>query len=836
MSFPQISAQGNKSTKTARTKSLLKAAKEGLIPTPDAYVSNNHKENLCLEYVKTFEDNFTRLFPDRVGRYLTSKNEFGVEKFVCTSVRPTQLQYREMYNVNKCAEFIAHYLDYEPLENPKAPPSTLPSSTQVLDWCVGDSFDFATLLCSYLLGAGYDAYVVQGYAPKYICERDQSETACPFVGEDEGGGGEAEDGGEGGEESKSGDEKKDDDEAEKSYKVKKHGSIESQFIKQNSGGGEAFDGPIPKPKFKPDPIQWDSDDENENAQEEAAAKDPLHGKRVHAWVLVRGGKRDVEEMLFVEPTTARVYPVSESPYLGVESIWNAKNYWVNMQWEEELISHSYDFANPDLWEFVFIDSGIIPLVEKKVERSIMEMVNDPSMEDKEEGDEEDGEGKEEEEEEGEVNILDIPESWVDKLAIKRSNYNLTYPPYGHRTVLYKKAKLELFAVNTHEQGMVKRLTLYKDLARTIVKECWETFVNRRDRLIRRVRCPLERKVHESFGPGRLLSLKHLIEWTGKRREMHFYVNARLDGLKCREEDVGKKIIERFEGRGDRLVYRSIKVKENVDGSKSTFLLQGGMQNNDLLVLKMTEKYDRNAYKSAKEDIAKRTFYVSENKVRTHYHYADSCITRSTLVHDKERAAEDVGESLTDVINAEKDCLTAARYSQNETADVLTTRKHEEEDIIVDQPVFETAGGKKEEEKEEEKTEEMADEKDRRQLDYLTPFLQNIDPKSMSREDAQKVREACMKALKDRLLERANIIQNRLNEENSALAKHQASFQRNQRDNDPDTEEEFERQCSEAMFRIQILEQRLVQHEENALKKFKDMDQKLLADPRMNVLR
>ena len=75
MSFPQISAQGNKSTKTARTKALLKAAKEGLIPTPDAYVSNNHKENLCLEYVKTFEDNFTRLFPDRVGRYLTSKNE-----------------------------------------------------------------------------------------------------------------------------------------------------------------------------------------------------------------------------------------------------------------------------------------------------------------------------------------------------------------------------------------------------------------------------------------------------------------------------------------------------------------------------------------------------------------------------------------------------------------------------------------------------------------------------------------------------------------------------------------------------------------------------------------
>ena len=466
------------------------------------------------------------------------------------------------------------------------------------------------------------------------------------------------------------------------------------------------------------------------------------------------------------------------------------------------------------------------------------MINDPSAEDRgEPEDEGDGEGKEDEDEDGDANVLDIPESWVEKLSIKRSNFELRYPPYGHRSVLYKKAKLELFAVNTHEQGLVERLTVYKDLDRTIVKECRETFVNRRDRLVRRMRCPLERKVHESFGPGRLLSLKDLIEYTGKRREMHFYVNARLDGLKCREEDIGKKIIENFEGRGDNLIYRSIKVQENTDGrSKSTFQIPGGMQNNELIVLKMTEKFERNPSKQAKDDIAKRTYYVSENKVRTQFHYADTCITRSNSLHDKERANEDAGDSLMEVINAEKECLTTARHAQNETADLLTTRKHEEEEVIVDQPVFETAGKKGEEKKEEEKAEEREDEKDRRQLDYLTPFLQNIDPKSMSREDAQKVREACMKALKDRLLERANIIQNRLNEENSALAKTQANFQRNQRENDPDTEEQFEKECSEAMFRIQILEQRLVQHEENALKKFRDMDQKLLADPRMAVLR
>ena len=170
-------------------------------------------------------------------------------------------------------------------------------------------------------------------------------------------------------------------------------------------------------------------------------------------------------------------------------------------------------------------------------------------------------------------------------------------------------------------------------------------------------------------------------------------------------------------------------------------------------------------------------------------------------------------------------------------ELLGLRKHEEDDIIVDQPIFETAAQKRTEQKTMEAADNAGQEKDRRYLDYLTPYLQNItDPSNITREDAQKVRDNCLKALKDRLLERANIIQNRLNVENSKLSKQQAAFQRNQRDNDPDAEEDFEKFCSEAMFRIQILEQRLVQHEENALKKYQEMDTKLLADPRMSVLR
>ena len=61
------------------------------------------------------------------------------------------------------------------------------------------------------------------------------------------------------------------------------------------------------------------------------------------------------------------------------------------------------------------------------------------------------------------------------------------------------------------------------------------------------------------------------------------------------------------------------------------------------------------------------------------------------------------------------------------------------------------------------------------------------------------------------MERANIVQSRLDEENAALSKRQAAFQRNRDHMDPNDEAEYERYCQEAMFRIQILEQRLDRH-------------------------
>ena len=47
--------------------------------------------------------------------------------------------------------------------------------------------------------------------------------------------------------------------------------------------------------------------------------------------MVLSGKREVPESFFIEPFTGLSHPVTSPNYLGIESVWNNFNYWVNMQ-------------------------------------------------------------------------------------------------------------------------------------------------------------------------------------------------------------------------------------------------------------------------------------------------------------------------------------------------------------------------------------------------------------------------------------------------------------------------------------------------------------------------
>jgi len=145
-------------------------------------------------------------------------------------------------------------------------------------------------------------------------------------------------------------------------------------------------------------------------------------------------------------------------------------------------------------------------------------------------------------------------------------------------------------------------------------------------------------MEEHFLPGRSGSLKQWTEWLGQRRLLKYYVTARLDGLSSRSETFGRKITETFADRPDHLLYRSVTLSPDAQLEvKLPYTLQDGGPGGEIVVEKMTEKYSRDSGTSAHDDVAKRTYYVTEGRIRTVYHYDDMRVTRPATVIVKDRA-------------------------------------------------------------------------------------------------------------------------------------------------------------------------------------------------------
>ncbi|KAE8910917.1 Dynein regulatory complex subunit 7 [Phytophthora fragariae] len=797
-----------------------------------SYVSNTPKEQLCLEYIAGFQRQFERMFPKRRPLYLHPPNEKGVPKFVCTTIRPTLLPYRDLYDCHALARFLAGVVEYEPLANPTIPPVCLPSPTFTLKWRSADSFDLATLLVSFLIGAGYDAYVVNGIAPRWLCLLDQSKAPLPVLPVEE--------------ELRKAHEHDTMSDPSKAYsgasdskpvsdvKLVSRTSFTSKYLeRQELAERERLE----KTRRVLD-FNYGENDEDE---------DPLEGKRAHAWILIRAGKREVSEHFYLEPSTGRNYSLRDSPYTTIESVWNHENYWVNMQ-QHPVHLTLFDLANPTDWEYVFLSAA-----ERKSSKESDQGAKGVDLSDdlkilSTESDNQHGADTADDDD----LILDIPPSWVTNLHIDRATYKKRFVKDCQHVTLYHRAKVEEFADNTHEQGLVARVTVFRDVGCTLPIEIREYFKNRKDRLESRARFPFEGKFEERFAPGRIPeALKSRTEWIGYRRELQFYTSARPDGLVRREEEIQKRVVEYFDGRDDFLIFRSVTLatdKDEVD-SKNPYILPGGPAG-EISIKKMKEKFARNCALVADEDQRKRAYNVHEGSIRVYYHYATGKITAGSRVYFKapnvpvEVVMADpnakkpklsvLENELRASLQMEKDCYSAVRHSDIETQDILKIRKREEMAIVLETSFFDTnedeaQAKQKEDAKELEKNAKS-------EVDYLSPFLQSVHAAGdLSKEDAQTVRDMCLRNLKERLLERANIIQGRLDKENALLAKRQAAFQRSQREHDQGTDEEFERFCSETMFRIQILEQRLASHEETALQKYAEMDKRLHSDPRLRVL-
>ncbi|XP_049609560.1 dynein regulatory complex subunit 7 isoform X2 [Syngnathus scovelli] len=150
-------------------------------PLPESYRCNSVEEVRLLAIADNFQRQYSLLCPERKSLLLCPINECGVQKFVSTTLRPTMTSHPELLNWEGCASFVADFLSLNPLEPPGELPRFLFSATSVLRSQTATCFEYASVLCSLLLGANYDAYCVSGYASKEMCLLDQRLQECPLL-------------------------------------------------------------------------------------------------------------------------------------------------------------------------------------------------------------------------------------------------------------------------------------------------------------------------------------------------------------------------------------------------------------------------------------------------------------------------------------------------------------------------------------------------------------------------------------------------------------------------------------------------------------------------------
>jgi len=452
-----------------------------------SYANNTEFEELALEYLNDFCQQFSQVYPDRLEPYVTCRNELGVRKPLCSYVKPSKLPFKQLFDLKDCARFFSDFVKYEQLQDPLRLCDYAASAQTTINWQAGDCLDMAILLCSVLTGYGYDAYVVRGYAPQFVVSADETRNVPDDLMSATSS-------------STGGDNDKDDGkytlrprpQLHSLYilKQKKYAYMNAQMAAAGTSASATPVTEIEKPEL-PD--------------------DALKGQRVHCWVMVYPGSREVACHYMVEPSIGAVWEAETSPYEGIECMWNHKNVWINMQTPRQPMNQTdFDLTNFKSWEFVFLESDPV---------NPQDNYEDAPLQDEKQ------------------RTVDVPKPFFPKIELAIDKFIERFAG-GTRSRRYSKWLLEQFAWNNRRDGIVKRLTTYADATQLNVMEVREEYNARKDRLFLRLHYPSEQRLVSKFNKGRSYpdALKEIIECVD-RKEYVFHVSARLDG-KFRRLELG----------------------------------------------------------------------------------------------------------------------------------------------------------------------------------------------------------------------------------------------------------------------------------------------------------
>ncbi|KAL5961608.1 Dynein regulatory complex subunit 7 [Taenia solium] len=600
---------------------------------PSSYSENSTRETRLLAYADNFRRQYAGRFHDRTPLFLTPRNECDLRKFVSTTIRPTKLPFPELHEALGAAAFVADFLDFAPLLPCTELPPRLLSPKTTLSLQLGTCFDYTNLLCSLLTGVGYNAFVVSGYATRECCYKDESRKQCPLLVQPK--------------------------KFVEMYQEPQAGKYQVKPVRDFLSKYEVTMKIKRLVEAEEEAEKKAVEDKKALEKAEEPQPDPLFGLRVHSWILVLPGNRDVQEAFFIEPFTGESVPLDTDMYLGIESVWNHNNYWVNMQdCTNGIKEMRYDLNNLEDWEFV-LPSG---LLNTKLMAAGDQLINifsssmdvtdtlanydlglDYGLQVHE--DELDGKAQKRERKKAEADLLDtlllvdLPMSWTLPITLSDAQYFQRYPNC-EKEIIYNRARVVKYTPYSQECGIVLRLTVYQDRDLQDAIEEREYFKHRKDKLQLRVTDLKTLWVKESFDHGRMDHHLRQHEYMAKNsasdanRLMEFYQKMRIDGLLKRQRE-GNIMKEWYTNREDRLVYRETRFGRTVRKFGPPMIIKSPTEQGvtgpkvtkksyrEIDVIK--ERFARNPEIPADEDVEERVFDIAGEKYFLTYHIADECI-------------------------------------------------------------------------------------------------------------------------------------------------------------------------------------------------------------------
>ncbi|XP_070159520.1 dynein regulatory complex subunit 7 [Polyergus mexicanus] len=579
------------------------------------------------------------------------------------------------------------------------------------------------------------------------------------------------------------------------------------------------------------------------AEFERPRPDKYFGHRIHAWVMIlpedKGPRNgEITEPIFIEPASGMYYnPTDEDTnllYLGVESIWNDQNYWVNMQPRGKgCVEINWDLSKVEFWE------NLLPGEPLVVQQDTDEIEKDVKQD----------------------KHLDMPASYVNEIQIHSLDFERRYPR-GSKTIFYKKAKVELYAPYFQMDGLIQRVTVYEDYEYNIPVQCYEKYLERSDCLTESRKDLDTDTVTDFFEKGRSDHCKanrYLasdIASIDNERAMDFYDNVQFDGL-SRIEMGPLYLTQYYTNREDFLYYRHAQF--SVDKNN----LADGIHFRH--ISKIIEKYHRNEEIPACQDIAVREFAMIENEIRIKFHYDKDRCSRATRTFIKPSMADrgdrlafdpamtygynpdptappeknlDLFYNLDKHLKDEDRSILCVRDAETEIMGFLKRRIDENSNPQLEISLFdknrivETTSAESEMDaiKGPSQRDDVAQE-----IDPLGPYLARIgNPAYISKAEAYLLRDDCLNDFKQLSIDKANYILRVIEKRAVELEKMQTLLTQSV-DLPKAEEDQMLAKINEISFNLHVLETYLNWHRDQAPRRYRILTDRLRQNPHLQVL-